>query len=133
MKMFNQFSFGKNQTGLEKPVEKIDAKYIGGHKAFPKSKDTHVLIFSNKIEVEKIGLSIPYKSMITIENADAERITKTRVLLLGIAGLLWKKKYLYTIVEYDDGIDKQTILLDFHRDVDKVQALIYRKMLDFRK
>ncbi|MBV9179001.1 MAG: hypothetical protein JO297_18380 [Nitrososphaeraceae archaeon] len=71
--------------------------------------------------------------MINIENTNAERITKTRVLLLGIAGLLWKKKYLYTIVEYDDGIDKQTILLDFHRDVDKVQPLIYLKMLDCRK
>jgi hypothetical protein len=131
--MFKQFSTARNQTDLEKPVEKVDAKYIGGHKAFPKSKDTSVLIFSDKIEVEKLGLSIPYKSMINIENSNAEKITKTRVVLLGIVGLLWKKKYLYTIVDYDDGIDKQSVVLDFHRDVDKVQPLLYHKMLDARK
>jgi hypothetical protein len=131
--MFNQFSASRKQIEIEKPSERLDAKYIGGHKAFPKSKNTNVLIFSDKIEVEKLGLSIPYKSITNIENTNAERITKTRVLLLGIAGLLWKKKYLYTIMEYDEGIDKQTIILDFHRNVDKVQPLIYRKMLDSRK
>ena len=37
----------------------------------------------------------------------------------------WKKKYLYTVIDYHDGIDNQSVVLDLHRAVEKAQAIIY--------
>jgi hypothetical protein len=45
---------------------------------------------------------------------------------------LWKKNHIYTIIQYDDGHDIQTIVIDFHKNVDYAQALIYKKMLEYR-
>jgi hypothetical protein len=130
--MSNLFNV-RNHTGLDQPIGKVDAKYIGGYKAAPKSKNTSVLFFPDRIEIKEIGLTIPFRSIINVENQDAERITKTRVLLLGLIGVFWKKRYLYTVLEYDDGLEKQFVILDFHREVNRVQGLINQKMIEFRK
>jgi hypothetical protein len=63
---------------------------------------------------KKIGISIPFTAIKNVENMDEKRITKTRVFLTGfIVGLLWKKKFLYTVIDYNDGTMDQTIILDF--------------------
>jgi len=65
-----------------------------------------------------------------------KRITKTRVFMTGtLTGLLWKKNYLYTVVDYNDEYEDegQTIVLDFHRSVEKAQGLIYQKMIAAKK
>jgi hypothetical protein len=48
-----------------------------------------------------------------------------------LTGLLWKKNYLYTVVDYNNEYEdqEQTIVLDFHRLVEKAQGLIYQKMI----
>ncbi|MGB7955499.1 MAG: hypothetical protein WCF23_16100 [Candidatus Nitrosopolaris sp.] len=49
---------------------------------------------------------------------EEQRITKTRVFMTGIlTGLLRKKNYLYTVIDYNDEYEDQgqTIVLDFHR------------------
>lgn len=45
-----------------------------------------------------------------------------------LRGLLWKKNYLYTVIDYTDE-NEETIVLDFHRSVEKAQGLIYQKMI----
>jgi hypothetical protein len=129
------FGLGKKQEGQEeKPEAKFDAKYIGGHKMFPKATDTKVLIFGDRIEVEKLNhLKVPYKSMTNIENADESKISALRVVLLNVVGALWKKKHTYTVIQYKDALgEQQTMIFDFERQIDKVQPIIYQKMLDSR-
>ena len=55
------FGFGKKDH--EKPEYKFDIKYVGGHKAFPKGKDTNMLLFTDRLEINKPNLVIPYKSI----------------------------------------------------------------------
>lgn len=65
---------------------------------------------------------------------EEQRITKTRVFITGtLTGLLWKKNYLYTTVDYKDEYAEQTIVLDFHRLAEKAQGLIYQKMIAAKK
>jgi hypothetical protein len=113
--------------------KEFDAKYMGGHKAFPKKTHTKVRIFGDSIEVTNPSLRIPYASMTNIENMDEHKISALRVVLLGIIGILWKKRYLYTVIQYSDGTDDQTIVLDFGKKLDELQPLIYQKMLDSRR
>ena len=64
---------------------------------------------------------------------DEQRITKTRVFLTGfIVGLLWKKKFLYTVIDYNDGLMDQTIILDFGRGIEEAQHMIYEGMIKAR-
>jgi len=61
---------------------------------------------------------------------EGQRITKTRVFMTSsFTGLLWKKNYLYTVVDYNDEYSSQTIVLDFHTSAEKAQGLIYQKMI----
>jgi hypothetical protein len=56
-------------------------------------------------------------------------------LALGIVGFVaWKRNAVYTIIEYDDGVDllTQKIVIDFRNNANYAQALIYRKMLEAR-
>jgi hypothetical protein len=128
------FGFDKKQEEQDRPEFKFEAKYIGGHKMYPKPTDTKVLLFSDRVEVEKLNhLKVAYKSMTNIENADESKISAMRVALLGIVGALWKKKHTYTIIQYKDVLgEQQTIVFDFEKDIDRVQPLIYQKMLETR-
>ena len=52
--------------------------------------------------------------------------------MTGVVGLFWKKKYRYTVIEYNDGIQDQTIILDFHKEANKAQKIIYNQMAGAR-
>lgn len=125
-----------NQQLLKAPV-----KYIGGHSMNPTKKElnTTLEMRDTSIFIEKISLSIPYRDMENIENMSKERISKLRVIGLGliflplaIVGALWKKKKLYTVIEYNDKIQQQKIVLDFGKNVGKMQQAIYAKMIESR-
>jgi hypothetical protein len=38
-------------------------------------------------------------------------------------GFFWKKKYLYTVIDYNDGLGDQSIVLDFHSSIEKAQSI----------
>jgi hypothetical protein len=99
-----------------------------------KSTDTKVLLFRDSLEVEKLDhLKVAYDSMTNIENADESKISAMRVILLGVIGALWKKKHVYTVIQYKDAIgEEQTMVFDFEGDIDKVQPMIYHKMIEAR-
>ena len=49
-------------------------------------------------------------------------------LALGIVGFIaWKRDAIYTIIEYDDGVDIQKIVIDFKNNANYAQSLIYKK------
>jgi hypothetical protein len=107
---------------------------MGGHKLYPKKKDTEIWVYPDRIFLKKLELDIPFTSMTNIENSDTERLTKTRMILVPfLLGFFWKKKYLYTVIDYNDGISEQSIVLDLHRGVEKVQQILYRRMIASRR
>ncbi len=123
----------------EKAYEVFDCEYMGGHMLYPKKTDATVYLFSSHFEirfglVHKKFIEIPYESIVGIENEDESRITKTRILLTPLlVGLLWKKKFRYTVIEYEDQFGmKQGVVIDFHRKAEKAQQTIYLKMVESR-
>jgi hypothetical protein len=125
-------------------INYTDITYIGGHPAYPTSANTRIYIYSDRIEIGQRQynpiIKIPYSNMTNIQNMDEKKISALRVVGLGlvfvplaIVGAVWKKKHIYTVIQYDDETGELTIVLDFGRFIDKLQPFIYRKMLEYRK
>jgi hypothetical protein len=133
--------------GSEHYLKYYDAKYIGGLPDHPTPKSCMVYIYDNMLELnwskgQEESLIIPYQSITSIENADEDKISKLRVLGLGllfpplaIAGLFWKQKSIYTVIYFQSANEKRTIVLDFgkYRTVEEAQSFIYKKMIEFKK
>jgi len=79
-----------------------------------------------------LDLIIPYSSIANIKGVEDRRITKTRGYYIGPIALFWKKNYIYTVIDYNDGSDDQSIVIDFHRRAEEVQKLIYQRMISAR-
>jgi hypothetical protein len=130
------FFYKKFGLGHERISGEIDSgrvQYMGGHKAFPKPVFTYVHFYDDRIELECYGgIKIYYNQIKDISNSDEKR-RKEDWVALGIIGLFWKTKHIYTIIEYHDGVDNQVIVIDFDNNVNYAQGLIYKKMLDYRK
>jgi len=123
--------FGRGKTQDDQGNPSYKAKYVGGHKMFPKSRDVEVTLLPDKIKIIGIDFEIPYSAIVNVENVDEKKIEWKRVVLLGIAGALWKKKHLYTIIEYTDALEQQqSVLFDFGKKIEEVQQLIYNKSLN---
>lgn len=72
--------------------------------------------------------------MTNVENMSEDQLKGARVVALGIIGALWKKKYLYTVIQYKDELgSERAIVIDFHGNIEKVQQLIYQEMLESRR
>ena len=93
----------KDKQEIQKPQDRFDAKYLGGHKAYPakKPKGVKINLFVDRIEVhgDKFLFNIPYSQMTNIENMDEKKMSALRVVGLGlvfiplaIVGALWKKR-----------------------------------------
>jgi hypothetical protein len=114
-------------------------QYMGGHKAYPSPSSTTMHFYEDRIEVDSPKLVIPYRSMKNIENMTEKRISILRVVALGlifvplaIVGALWKKNHIYTIIRFSDDSDDQMIIVDFDKNLDSAQSIIYNRMLEFR-
>jgi hypothetical protein len=115
--------------GREKRLAKIDAKYISGHPLYYHEKGTDVLFYVDRMKFDNMNITIPYASITNLGSQEDRHITKTRVFLTGVfPGLFWKKKYRYTVIQYNDGIQDQTVILDFHKEANKAQKIIYNQM-----
>lgn len=114
-------------------------RYLGGHKAFPTYTDTKMHFYYDRVEIDNPKLVVPYRHMQNIENTNEKKISVLRVLVLGlifvplaIVGALWKKNHIYTIIRFRDYFDDQMIVLDFDKNIDSAQSVIYKRMLEFR-
>ncbi len=126
--------FGNGKTQDAQGNTAYKAKYVGGHKMFPKSRNVEVSLLPQEIKVSGVDFNITYSTITNVENMDDKKIELKRIVLLGIAGALWKKKLLYTVIDYVDELDqKQSVLFDFAKNVEEVQQLIYNKTLNNNK
>jgi hypothetical protein len=116
----------------EKRLAKIDAKYISGHSLYAHEKGTDVSFYEDRMQFDNMNITIPYIAIARLGAQEDRHITKTRVLVTGLVGLFWKKKYRYTVIEYNDGIQDQTVILDFHKEAGKAQKIIYNQMAGAR-
>jgi len=120
--------------GREKRLAKIDAKYISGHSLYYHEKGTDVLFYQDRMQFDNMDITIPYAAITKLGAQEDRHITKTRVFLTGVfPGLFWKKKYRYTVIEYNDGIQDQAVILDFHKEANKAQRIIYGQMAGARQ
>jgi hypothetical protein len=120
--------------GREKRLAKIDAKYISGHPLYAHEKGTDVLFYVDRMKFDNMDITIPYASITNLGAQEDRHITKTRVFLTPMfLGLFWKKKYRYTVIQYNDGIQDQTVILDFHKEANKAQKIIYSQMAGARQ
>lgn len=123
--------FGKKKKQDQQGNPLYVAKYVGGHKMFPKSRDVEVTLLSDKIKITGVNFEIPYSTITNVENVDEKKIELKRIVLLGIAGALWKKKHLYTVIDYTDTLEQQqSVLFDFEKNIEEVQQLIYNKSIN---
>jgi hypothetical protein len=118
--------------GTEKPLEHGSVEYIGGHEACPQSTYSEIYFYEDRIELQAYKLKIPFNQ---IKNVDSTREWKRHEdwAALGIVGLVWKKNAVYTIIEYNDGVDDQKVIIDFGNNANYAQGLIYKKMVESRK
>ena len=125
----------KDKFALEEQSYTFDSEYMGGHILYPKKKKTAVHIETDRLIIEKLdNLEIPYSKITKLDNMDEKRITKTRIFATGlIVGLLWKKKFVYTVIEYNDGLQDQQVILDCDKDAQAAQRFIYARMLKARE
>jgi hypothetical protein len=105
----------------EKPLDHGMVEYIGGHKAYPQSTYSEVYFYEDRIELQAYKLKIPFNQ---IKKVDSTREWKQHedVHSLGIMGLLWKRNAVYTVIEYNDGVDDQTVVIDFRNNANYAQV-----------
>ena len=123
-----------NYNQINLPENKFEVKYIGGHKAQLKSTDTKLSIYPDKILIEKFSLEIPYSKMTNIENIDTKQLVQLkRLLLMGAFAFVWKKKIIYTVIEVNDGLDTNSMVFEFGKNLEKFQPIIYERMIKSRQ
>lgn len=115
--------------------------YLGGHPLHPKSQKIMLFLLPDKLVIQELDFELPYSSIKQIENTNEEKIKALRVvglgliwLPLGIAGLFWKKKTIFTHLVYQDELGMNaSIILDFGKNINEVQREIYQRAVAARK
>jgi hypothetical protein len=136
MQLFNKKEKVKNYE--EKP-RKFDGEYIGGHPAYTEKKKTIVYVYHDRLEIEKLGIVIPVKDIRHIVNEDEEKVRKRRAVALGLiflplafVALAWKKKFVYTVIEYSEPLGEHEIVIDFGKHMKEAQPYIYDQVVKAR-
>lgn len=116
-------------------------KYMGGHPLHPKPQKITLSLNTDKLVIQELEFELPYGSIKNIENTTEEKIKALRVvglgliwLPLGIAGLFWKKKNIFTHLVYQDELGGDaSIILDFGKNLNEIQSEIYRRAVAAKK
>jgi len=138
MKIFEKvFGIDRKQAESmmkEPPIESGEIQYMGGHKAYPSPMKSEIYFFEDRFKIVAYNITVYYAKIKNITNSNEKKRELDHLVIGGIIGYaIWKKNHIYTIIEYDDGIDMQTIVIDFYKNVNYAQALIYKKILESRK
>lgn len=121
---------------FRKKEQKIEFKgeYLGGHSAFPKKRDVHLILEPQNLLVKELGLTIPYREIESIENMTKDKISAKRVLLLGVVGALWKKEELYMVLTYQDKVINAEQEMVFKMEkINDAQPAIYMRMAEAKQ
>ena len=116
-------------------------KYLGGYPLHPKPQKVTLFLHPDKLVIKELEFELPYSSIKNIENTTEEKIKALRViglgliwLPLGIAGLFWKKRNIFTHLVYQDELGSNaSIILDFGKNLNEVQSEIYNRAVAAKK
>jgi hypothetical protein len=129
-------SFWKEWKGpqiVEKVYSPMD--YKGGHTDYKDPAVGHIILRPDGLEYETTGASlhqmnivIPLEKLRRLEVRTSKEITFYRWWLMGAWSILFKKKYEYLVLTYEDDFNmEQHVVLDFHgrRElVDELTSLV---------
>jgi hypothetical protein len=129
----NCYDFNKEENkrfdNSGKPIAKFDVMYIGGHQAYPKGKDTQAFFFVDGFEINEPLISTTQPHY-TRRGYGGEAHNKNRgVYDWHVERTTLEEKLSLYCIDYTDENEEETIVLDFHRSVEKAQGLIYQKMI----
>jgi hypothetical protein len=132
-------------VGGDEYIDHAYAEYLGGHPLCAGTRNTEIYAFDNRLEIDglfsdnlqkpnSIKLVIPYSEIHNVQNANESEISALRILMFGLVGAFWKKKHLYTIIQYKDDVGEKSLVLEFDdRDIQRMQSIIYEKMVEFKR
>ena len=119
---------------LEGALLVVDGEYLGGSGAYPSKNKIMLSVGQNEVYVHPWKLHIPYSSIKEVKNIDNSNMSALRVVVLGVAGALWKKKERYLCLVYNDEVQEQNPVFKFDKDkLEKVQTLIYQQVVKAKK
>lgn len=125
---------------VEQPLAAYYIDYMGGHPQYPKQRNgAAIALWTDSFGIyfnrdEPANITVPYSTITNIESMTEQQMKLGRVLAFGIIGALWKKKQLYTLIEFKNEHDIACgIVLDLDRAIEKVQSLIYEKMIESKR
>jgi hypothetical protein len=123
--------FGKKE---EPKFWKYDAKYLGGHAAFPKETDGKLYLYpepENKVvfESKKINMEIPFGILKDSKILTEKEIRARRVLLTGIIGLAWKKKHKMLVIDFEDKLGGTQSPVFESGKIDEISTSLYNLRL----
>ena len=109
------------------------AKYLGGHSAFPKSMDVHLNLMPENLVIPEFPLEISYGKIKNVQGMTQEKLTATRLFLLGLFAFALKKKKLYMVLTYEDEVGIEHNPVFDLKKIEEVQPVIYQRMINARK
>lgn len=123
--------FGKKE---EPTMWKYDAKYIGGHAAYPKDTDGKLYLYAqpeNKVvfESKKVNMDIPLSIITESKILTEKEIRARRVLLTGLIGLAWKKKHKMLVIDFKDQLGSTQSPVFESGKIDDISTSLYNLRL----
>lgn len=130
----------EEEQEVEQPLAAYYIDYIGGHPQYPKQRNAAAIALWNDsfgiyFDRDKpANITVSYNRITNIESMTEQQMKLGRVLAFGIVGALWKKKHLYTIIQYQNEYNITCgIVLDLDRQIENVQSVVYQKMVESRE
>ena len=101
-----------------------DAKYLGGHSGFPKSRAVHLKLTSEHIEIPELSLMIPLKRIFIVQLVKEEKLA-TRLL-----NLPWAKDKKFMMLTYEDEANfEESMVFDVKKIEEAKNAILNAKKL----
>ena len=104
------------------------AEYLGGHALFPKKMKCTLVVGPAGIAIPEMGLSLPYERVNKVQVITQKEVSALRFALLGVIGLLWKKKKKMLLISYTDDTGLTHDMLFGLKKVDEAAGLIYQQV-----
>jgi hypothetical protein len=111
---------GKNPTA---PTT-YEAKYLGAHSAFPKSKTVHLTLTPEHIEIPEMTLIIPLKRVSNVQLVKEEKFATS------LLTFPWRKTKKFLMLTYEDENNfEENMVLDVDKTEEAKTAILTAKAL----
>lgn len=96
--------------------------------------DVNLTLSPDYLEIPEFRAMVPYTKITNVQSMSQDKLTRTRLLLIGLLAFAWKEKQMFMVLTYEDdlGLIQNPV---FHIEKDKikeVQSSIYQHMMNAR-